>query len=637
MDDTSAGASAHIPALSLTNVNLTLGHGAGRVHILRDITFEVGHGEAVGLVGPSGSGKSTLLMVITGLERPDSGIVTVAGVEIGRLDEDALARFRGRQIGIVFQSFHLIPTMNALENVAVPLELAGRRDAFTRAAQELEAVGLGERLSHYPAELSGGEQQRVALARALVADPAILVADEPTGNLDETTGRRIIDVMFERFSSRAMTLILVTHDASLATRCDRVIRLRSRPLRRADRDPGGVAVTVLLDPGARPAHGDMAYGRTLRLALRDLRGGLRGFAVFISCIALGVGAIAAVGSFSRSLADGLAHQGREILGGDVAFTLIQRAATPSERTFMASRGALSAVATMRALVRGSEGRPALVELKAVDRAYPLYGAVVTEPAGSLSDLLASRDGAFGAVADPALLTRLGIAPGARLTLGEAPITITATLSAEPDKLADGIGFGPRLLISAEALQATGLLQPGSLVRWRYRLRLPAGSSEDAEAKAVMDAATDQFPQAGWEMRSRANAAPQLERSIERFTQYMALVGMTALLIGGIGVANSARHYLDRKRDVIATMKAIGATGTRIVTLYLIEVPGDRGNRDSNRCWLRGNAAACGHGRVRRSDPPAARPVDLSRRPRRRCSRRNADRRGVCVMAARSRP
>ena len=227
MDDTSAGASAHIPALSLTNVNLTLGHGAGRVHILRDITFEVGHGEAVGLVGPSGSGKSTLLMVITGLERPDSGIVTVAGVEIGRLDEDALARFRGRQIGIVFQSFHLIPTMNALENVAVPLELAGRRDAFTRAAQELEAVGLGERLSHYPAELSGGEQQRVALARALVADPAILVADEPTGNLDETTGRRIIDVMFERFSSRAMTLILVTHDASLATRCDRVIRLRS--------------------------------------------------------------------------------------------------------------------------------------------------------------------------------------------------------------------------------------------------------------------------------------------------------------------------------------------------------------------------------------------------------------------------
>ena len=330
-------------------------------------------------------------------------------------------------------------------------------------------------------------------------------------------------------------------------------------------------MTVLLDPGARPAHGDMAYGRTLRLALRDLRGGLRGFAVFISCIALGVGAIAAVGSFSRSLADGLAHQGREILGGDVAFTLIQRAATPSERTFMASRGALSAVATMRALVRGSEGRPALVELKAVDRAYPLYGAVVTEPAGSLSDLLASRDGAFGAVADPALLTRLGIAPGARLTLGEAPITITATLSAEPDKLADGIGFGPRLLISAEALQATGLLQPGSLVRWRYRLRLPAGSSEDAEAKAVMDAATDQFPQAGWEMRSRANAAPQLERSIERFTQYMALVGMTALLIGGIGVANSARHYLDRKRDVIATMKAIGATGTRIVTLYLIEV------------------------------------------------------------------
>src|SRR5215472_2109108 len=215
------------PAIALAGVNLSLGHGAARVHILKDIALHIGRGEAVGLVGPSGSGKSTLLMVMAGLERADTGSVMVAGEDIGRLDEDALARFRGRQVGIVFQSFHLIPTMTALENVAVPLELAGNLDASRRAAQELSSVGLGDRLHHYPMQLSGGEQQRVALARALAPDPAILVADEPTGNLDETTGKQIVDLIFTKHAERGMTLVLVTHDTSLAQRCDRVVRLRS--------------------------------------------------------------------------------------------------------------------------------------------------------------------------------------------------------------------------------------------------------------------------------------------------------------------------------------------------------------------------------------------------------------------------
>jgi putative ABC transport system ATP-binding protein len=225
------------PAIALSGINLSLGRGAARVHILKDVDLNIGTGEAIGLVGPSGSGKTTLLMVLAGLERADTGTIVVAGQDLTHLDEDALARFRGRNVGIVFQSFHLIPTMTALENVAVPLELAGEADAFERASRELGLVGLGERLNHYPAQLSGGEQQRVALARALAPHPAILVADEPTGNLDEATGQQIIELLFQGHVERGTTLILVTHDNSLAQRCDRIVRLRSGRIESDSRVP----------------------------------------------------------------------------------------------------------------------------------------------------------------------------------------------------------------------------------------------------------------------------------------------------------------------------------------------------------------------------------------------------------------
>jgi putative ABC transport system ATP-binding protein len=217
----------HNAVIELMNVDLTLGSGAARVHVLKDISLSITRGEAVGLIGPSGSGKSTLLMTLAGLERPDNGRVLVDNCDITALDEDGLARFRGKKIGVVFQSFQLIPTMTALENVAAPLELAGRPDALDRAAFELETVGLRDRLSHYPSQLSGGEQQRVALARALAPDPVILAADEPTGNLDFETGAAIIDLILAQKSQRNATLVLVTHDASLAARCDRILRLRS--------------------------------------------------------------------------------------------------------------------------------------------------------------------------------------------------------------------------------------------------------------------------------------------------------------------------------------------------------------------------------------------------------------------------
>ena len=198
---------------------------AGPVEILRGITLDVGAGETLGMVGPSGSGKSSLLMVMGGLERATGGRVLALGQDLTALDEDALARLRRTNMGVVFQSFHLIPTMTALENVATPLELAGRDDAFERAAEELHAVGLGARLDHYPAQLSGGEQQRVALARAAAPRPRLLLADEPTGNLDQTTGESIMDLLFGLRDRHGSTLVLVTHAPELAARCDRVVRL----------------------------------------------------------------------------------------------------------------------------------------------------------------------------------------------------------------------------------------------------------------------------------------------------------------------------------------------------------------------------------------------------------------------------
>ncbi len=213
--------------IQIKQADLTLGIDAASVHVLKKIDLDVARGESAGIVGPSGSGKSTLLMVMAGLERLDSGEIHIAGQPLHAMNEDQAADFRGRNIGIVFQSFHLIPNMTALENVAVPLELANVPDAFAIAQRELVAVGLGERLNHYPGQLSGGEQQRVAIARALAPEPALLIADEPTGNLDGETGRQIADLLFSKQAERGMTLLLVTHDPSLAGRCSRQIRMRS--------------------------------------------------------------------------------------------------------------------------------------------------------------------------------------------------------------------------------------------------------------------------------------------------------------------------------------------------------------------------------------------------------------------------
>ena len=309
----------------------------------------------------------------------------------------------------------------------------------------------------------------------------------------------------------------------------------------------------------------------LRYALREMRGGLRGFYVFIACIALGVMAIAGVGSVAASLREGLAREGRTLLGGDVAFSLFQREARPEEIAFLRTRGGVSVTASLRGMARADDGRLALVEIKAVDAAYPMLGELTLEPKMPIKDLLADHDGIFGAAADSTLLSRLDLKLGDRISVGSATFQIRSVDVTEPDKLAGGLGFGPRFLVSEAGLRATQLLQPGSLVRWTYRVRLPDYASAASNAARILDDARNVLPHAGWEIRTRDSASPQLERTISRFTQFLTLVGLASLLVGGVGVANAVKSHIDRRREVIATFKAMGATGRDVFAIYLTQV------------------------------------------------------------------
>lgn len=311
------------------------------------------------------------------------------------------------------------------------------------------------------------------------------------------------------------------------------------------------------------------FGVSLKFALRELRGGVRGFGVFLACIAIGVTAIAGVGSFARALSDGMLREGSRILGGDIAFSLIHRQASPAEMAFFKSKGAVSEIGSMRAMTRATSGAATLVELKAVDGAYPLNGLFQLEPNVPLPKALLRVGNRFGAVVEQTLLLRLGVTVGTEIRIGEATFLITGTIVSEPDRVAAGVGFGPRIIISQEGLQATGLVQPGSLVRWSYRVRMNDGSYPGIEL--MQREARDQFPSAGWEVRTRASASPRLEQNVKRLAEFLTLVGLTALLVGGVGVANAVMHYLERKRADIATLKAVGASGGTVFSIYLAEI------------------------------------------------------------------
>ncbi len=314
---------------------------------------------------------------------------------------------------------------------------------------------------------------------------------------------------------------------------------------------------------------------TLRLAvrfsLREMRGGLSGFLIFITCIALGVAAIGGINSVARAITVGVESQGRELLGGDIRFQLVHREVDERERAFLDELGEVGHSANMRSMARLADGSDqTLVEVKAVDGLYPLYGAFVAEPAMALDEILAETDGIHGAAAADILFDRLGLSIGDRVSLGNVEFELRAQVVSEPDAISDGFGLAPRLLVSLDGLRASGLIQPGSLVEHAYKVKLPEQTSE-AALRQIAERATEAFPEAGWSIRSRTNAAPALSSNVERFSQFLTLVGLTALVVGGVGVANAVRAYLDSKRGVIATFKSLGASGRFVFTVYLVQI------------------------------------------------------------------
>ncbi|KQY20479.1 ABC transporter permease [Rhizobium sp. Root482] len=316
------------------------------------------------------------------------------------------------------------------------------------------------------------------------------------------------------------------------------------------------------------AAGNFSLGLALRLALREMRGGLKGFYIFLACVALGTAAIAGVNSLSQSITGSIASQGRELLAADIRFELNNRVATEEEKAFIGGMGTVAVSSGLRSMARLPDGsNQALVELKAVDQAYPLYGTLESEPSAPLANLLAEQDGVYGALAAPLLLERLGLETGAEILLGNQRFRLSGLIVREPDALSEGFGFAPRLLVSDAGLVASGLVQTGSLVEHAYKVKV----ADPGTVPALRKQAEEKFPQAGWSIRTSENAAPALTANITRFSQFLTLVGLTALIVGGVGVANAVRAFLDSKRGVIATFKCVGAPAAMVTAIYLVQI------------------------------------------------------------------
>src|SRR6266699_3176118 len=481
--------------------------GANELVILQDISLEVMPGEAVAILGASGSGKSTLLGLLAGLDTPSSGSVQLDGADLFGLDEDGRAALRARLLGFVFQSFQLLPALNALENVMLPLELAGEAGAADRAAKMLARVGLAERLRHYPKTLSGGEQQRVALARAFVTQPKLLLADEPTGNLDAATGAGVIDLMFE-MKAEAM-------------------------LRHA-----------------------------LRMLLRDWRAGeLR---VLALALVLAVGGVASVAFFADRVRQALTREAHQVLGADMLMTA-DHAWAPEFRDEIVRRGLQRAESMNFVSMVRAGNETLLAAVKAVTPGYPLRGKLRIAPGLNLPDADTDAVPPRGTVwLDERMMAELKVRPGDAIELGRARFRVGAVLTLEPDRGVSFMNFAPRLMMRLDDLPATGLVQPGS--RISYQL-LVAGEREGVRqfeqwARARLSR--------GERIDSLDNARPEVRAGLDRAQSFLGLTAMLAVVLSAVAIALGTRRYTQRHLDGYAVMRCMGATQSQLFALFAWE-------------------------------------------------------------------
>ncbi len=536
--------------------------GGREITVLRDTTFDLEPGAFLAITGPSGSGKSTLLGLLAGLDRPTRGRVVLDGRDLGALGEDDRARVRAESVGFVFQSFHLIPTLTARENIQVPLELRGE-DGRARAEELLGRVGLGDRGHHYPAQLSGGEQQRVAVARAFAHRPKILFADEPTGNLDASNGQNVIALLGELNRELGTTLVLVTHDPDLARLAHRVIRLRD----------GAVVEDTAVEPAllmSRPVDGNrLRVPFILSLAWRESRGSRRRGLLIVMAVAIGTAALVSINSFADNVRESVAREARALLGADIAISSPSPFSPASEALLEELRRATDPPAEVARVVsfgamalRPGGGSTRLVRVQAVDPGYPFYGPAETAPAGEWRRLAETG----GAVVDASLLDALGARVGDEIALGEARFVLRATLDNVPGDVGFGSALGPRVLIPRARVSETSLLTRGSRARYEAFLRLPPGT----DAQRIAERFRSRLSAERLNVRTVSDDQRGLTQTLSRFGNFLGLVALVALLLGGLGVASAVHVLIRRRMATVAVLRCLGATGGTVLAAYLVQ-------------------------------------------------------------------
>jgi|GEM_PF-3441 len=557
--------------IRLISVSKTVTSGAEKLTILHKVDLSVARGQFVAVVGPSGSGKSTLLSLIAGLDGPTTGYIALDGEYLTQMSEDELARLRGAKVGFIFQSFHLVPSLTAYENILVPMEVAGLPGSRARAQALLDEVGLHDRGHHYPSQLSGGEQQRVAIARAFSNDPPILLADEPTGNLDSGNGAHIFELLARLNRTRGTTLLFVTHDHALADRADRVISLsEGRIVEDRERENGGGEERGKEGWGEWEG-GRGALGFILSMAWREMRASWYRLLLFFLSIAIGVGSIVSLRSLIQNIRAGLAREVHAMYGADVRVG-INQPWKPETRAVLERYSASPMVTAhtemleTQTMVRAADdpnGRPFMVQLRAVREQFPLYGEIRLVGGGHYTPALVKDR---GVLVQPGLLANLNLKVGDAVKIGQLTFTIRGVMEFMPGS---AMQFGPVQLVAMDYADAVaaGLTAFGSRVNYGWLFKTHEGQDE-----ALLKNLADEFrtTRLNW-LGSFRFQQDWMTQSLENIERFLALVGLAILVLGGIGISSVTRVFVQQKFKTIAILKCLGGENRQVLGAYLVQV------------------------------------------------------------------